>query len=193
MRSLLSADQPARSDARQNRRRLLDAARALVLEVGGAPSRDAVARRAGVGIGTLYRHFPDRDDLLVAVVRDVLDDVIEAGEAALVESGNGGEALRRYLHATIDLGLGAVNILAPLLEDERWTEQRRSARSLLRRLVGAARRDGAPGDLSEIDVVSASVRFSRPLAMGLDRDRERAIAHRQLECYLDGLLHPSRR
>lgn len=187
------ADEPGRADARHNRRRLLDAARALVLEVGGLPSRDSVARRAGVGIGTLYRHFPDREELLVAVVRDVLDDVIGAGEVAVAESENGCEALRRYLHATIDRGLGAVNILVPLVRDRSWPEQQAAAARLISRLVVGARRDGAPAEMSEVDVVSASIRFARPLAIGLTAEEERAVAHRQLDCYLDGLLGPSPR
>ena len=48
-----------RADARRNRERLLDAAIGLILEVGGEPTRDALAAHAGVGIGTVYRHFPD--------------------------------------------------------------------------------------------------------------------------------------
>src|SRR5690606_16261340 len=55
-----SEGRPMRADARKNHRRLLDAAIGLILELGGEPSRDAVADRAGVGIATLYRHFPDR-------------------------------------------------------------------------------------------------------------------------------------
>ena len=83
-----------RSDARQNRRRLLEAATELILEIGGEPSRDAVAKAAGVGIATLYRHFPDQQGLLRSVALDVLDRTIVAGEADIVEA-EGGTALRR--------------------------------------------------------------------------------------------------
>ena len=55
-----------RADARKNRQRLIEVAVELVLEVGGEPARDAIAERAGVGIGTLYRHFPDQQSLLHA-------------------------------------------------------------------------------------------------------------------------------
>lgn len=185
---------PQRADARRNRRRLLDAAEALVLETGGEPSRDAVARRAGVGVGTLYRHFPDRQALLRAVVLDVLDRTIEAGGTALAESASGGHALRRYLHATIDTGLGVVNLLHPLLQDTDWPDRREAAQAMLDRLVAAARRDDAVGaDVGPTDVALATIRFSRPLAIGLDADEERAIAHRQLDTYLDGLLGPADR
>lgn len=176
-----------RSDARRNRRRLLDAAKELILEIGGEPSRAAVAKAAGVGIGTLYRHFPDQQDLLGGVALDVLDRTIAAGEAALDEA-DGGEALRRYLHAAIDIGLGAVNIVHPLLDNVDWPEQRTAAQNVLDRLVDAAHRDEAiPTAITATDIALATIRFCRPLAIGLDTAEERAIAHRQLDSYLDGL------
>lgn len=181
-----------RSDARRNRRLLLDAAVAVILEVGGEPPRDEVARRAGVGIATLYRHFPDRPALLRAVVLDVLDRTIEHGNAALAGSASGAEALRRYLHGAIDAGLGVVNIVHPLLDDARWPERQAAADELLARLVAAARRDGAVArSVTTADIALAAIRFCRPLAIGLAPVDDRAIAHRQLDTYLDGLLRES--
>lgn len=177
-----------RADARRNRQSILVAAIELVLEVGGEPSRDAVAERAGVGIATLYRHFPDRQQLLRAVAVEVLDRAIREGRAALDEATTGGEALRRYLHAAIDCGLGAVNIVHPFLDDHDWPDQRDAAREVLGRLVDAAARDGAiDRGHTAADVALAAIRFCRPLAIGLDAADERAIAHRQLDHYLDGL------
>lgn len=187
---LLPADDPPlRADARRNRRRLLDAAIGLILEMGGDPSRDAVAQRAGIGIATLYRHFPDQQALLRAVVLDVLDRTIEQGNVALAESSTGAEALRRYLHATIDSGLGVVNIVHRLLDNSDWPDRRAAARDVLHGLVEAARRDGAiDHDVTPTDIALATIRFCRPLAIGLDPADERAIAHRQLNTYLDGLI-----
>jgi AcrR family transcriptional regulator len=177
-----------RADARRNRQSIIDAAIELVLEVGGEPSRDAVADRAGVGIATLYRHFPDQPQLLRAVAIEVLDRAIREGEAALEEAATGGEALHRYLHAAIDGGLGAVNIVYPLLDHHDWPEQRNAARSVLDRLVEAAAADGSIGrDHTASDLALATIRFCRPLAIGLDLADERALAHRQLDVYLDGL------
>lgn len=177
-----------RADAQRSRRRLLNAAIELILEIGGEPGRDAVARRAGVGIGTLYRHFPDRTTLLHAVVLDVLDRAIDAGHAALAGSATGGEALRSYMHATIDTGLGVVNIVHPLVDATDWPDQRAAAREMLDRLVGIARRDSAVDDsVTATDITLATIRFCRPLATGLDPADERQIAHRQLDSYLDGL------
>lgn len=190
----MSEDQPMRSDARRNRRRLLDAATELILETGSDPSRDAVAKAAGVGIATLYRHFPDQQDLLRSVVLDVLDRTIAAGEAALIEADGGAAALRRYLHEAIDIGLGAVNVVHPLLHDGDWPEQLAAAQSVLDRLVDAAHSDAAiAADISATDIALAAVRFCRPLAIGLDPDEERATAHRQLDIYVDGLTRVSPR
>ncbi len=178
-----------RADARRSRRRLLDAAIELILEIGGEPARDAVAHRAGVGSGTLYRHFPDRTTLLHAVVLDVLDRTIDAGTAAFAGSANGGEALRRYMHATIDTGLGVVNIVHPLLDTTDWPDQRDAAEEMLDRLVDMSRRDCALDDgVTATDIALATIRFCRPLAIGLDPADERTIAHRQLDTYLDGLM-----
>jgi AcrR family transcriptional regulator len=178
-----------RADALRSRRRLLDAAIEVILEIGGEPARDAVARRAGVGIGTLYRHFPDQQTLLHAVVVDVLDRTIDAGNAALAEAANGGEALRRYMHATIETGVGVVNIIHPLLDTTNWPDQHGAARGMLDRLINAARRDSAVDDsVTATEIALAAIRFCRPLAIGLDSINERTIAHRQLDTYLDGLM-----
>lgn len=177
-----------RADARRNRRRLVDAAIDLILEIGDAPTMDAVATRAGVGVGTLYRHFPDRQELLRAVVLEVLDRTIEAGQAALADSPNGGEALRRYMHDAVDTGLGVVNIVHPMLDAPHWPDRRAAADEVLERLVVAAYRDGAiEAGSTATDIAMATIRFCRPLGIGLDRSAERAVAHRQLEDYLDGL------
>lgn len=178
-----------RADARRSRRRLLDAAIELILEIGGEPARDAVAHRAGVGIGTLYRHFPDRQALLHAVVLDVLNRTIAAGNTALAESATGGEVLRRYMHAAIDTGLGVVNVVHALPYTPDWPEQRATAHDMLDRMIDVARRDNAIGDdVTATDIAFATIRFCRPLAIGLDPAAERTIAHRQLNSYLGGLM-----
>ena len=184
---------PKRADARRNRRRLLDAAIELILEKGGEPSREALAQRAGVGIGTLYRNFPDRQAILHAVVLDVLDRTIEQGNSALADPNtNGGEALRQYMHAAIDTGLGVVNIVHSLLATPGWPDRRAAAQDVLDRLVDAARSDGAVDrHVTTTDIAMATIRFCRPLAIGIDAADERAISHLQADIYLDGLLAPS--
>jgi AcrR family transcriptional regulator len=146
-----------------------------------------VAERAQVGIGTLYRHFPDQQSLLKAVVRHTLVRSIEAGETALASAPDSFEALRQYMHAAIDNGIGVVNLIHPLLK-ERRNDLRGRAESLIRALIARGRRDGAlRPDTAPADVVFATIRFGRPLGVGLSGADEKALAHRHLDIYLEGL------
>ena len=180
-----------RSDARQNRRRLLDAATELILEVGGEPARDAIAERAGVGIGTVYRHFPDRQSLLHSVARHALEGTIEAGEAIVAGEADSAAAVRQYVHASIDHGIGVVNMVHPLLDDTSWPDLQRRAEAVLSALLARSTQDRRlRPDLTVGDIVFATIRFGRPLAIGLPPEEDRQIAHRQLDRYVDGLLAP---
>lgn len=90
----------ARVDARRNRARLVDAARELFVEVGiDAAGMNEVARRAGVGPGTLWRHFPNKEALIAEVVGQSLDELAELGDE-LRASGRAG-ALRSWTSALL--------------------------------------------------------------------------------------------
>jgi len=111
-----SAGQAARSkraDARRNEKTLLDAAAAVFLTSGvEAPVRD-IAAKAGVGMGTIYRHFPTRADLIVAVYRHQVEACAEAGPALLAGSATPYAALTRWINLFADFlvtkhGLAAV-------------------------------------------------------------------------------------
>ncbi|WGF86286.1 TetR/AcrR family transcriptional regulator [Marinivivus vitaminiproducens] len=91
-----------RSDAARNRERLLDAAKALIAVRGADARLEAVARQAGLGIGTLYRHFPTREELYEAVYRRDIDQLVLLGEEAMSAS-DPVEGLRSWLHAAIDM------------------------------------------------------------------------------------------
>ena len=186
-----------RSDARQNRKRLLDSTVGLILEIGGEPTRDAIAERAEVGIGTVYRHFPNRQSLLHAVARHALECTITAGESIVATRADSLDALRQYMHAAIDNGIGVVNMIHPLLDVPDWPDLHARAESLLTALIERNRRDRLlRADLSVGDIVFATIRFGRPLAIGLPSADDRDIAHRQLDRYIDGLrthTAPSRR
>ena len=180
-----------RSDARQNRERLLEVTVQLILEGGGEATRDAIAERAGFGIGTVYRHFPDRQSLLHAVARHVLEATIAAGEAIVATGLDGLDALRQYLHVAIDHGIGVVNMIHPLIENADWPDLTARAESLLLALIERSRRDHRlRADLSVADIVHATIRFARPLAIGLPPTEDRLIAHRQLDRYIDGFRTP---
>jgi len=102
-----------RADAQRNRERVLEAAKA-VFSVGGAEaSLEAVARQAGVGIGTLYRHFPTRDDLFEAVYRREVEQLAELAEELKSESSPV-EALRRWLRSTVQFVATKKGMMAAL-------------------------------------------------------------------------------
>ena len=86
-----------RADARRNQEQVLQAARDLFVERGIDCPLEEIARRAGVGIGTLYRRFGDRDALVRAVLVDALELARASAEAALAEGGDGLDGLARYL------------------------------------------------------------------------------------------------
>ena len=91
----------ARADAQRNRVRLLETAQAAFAEKGANVSLDEIARAAGVGIGTLYRHFPTRDALVEAVYRNDTEQLIEAA-ARLAAESSPVEALREWLRLFVD-------------------------------------------------------------------------------------------
>ena len=76
-------DVPMRVDAQRNRDRILEAARTLVAETGVDATMEDIARHAGVAVGTLYRHFPAKEDLVAAVVEDSLAQMASLTEGAL--------------------------------------------------------------------------------------------------------------
>ncbi|TQM33481.1 TetR/AcrR family transcriptional regulator [Nocardia bhagyanarayanae] len=91
-----------RADARRNEKTLLDAAAAAFVSSGvDAPVRD-IAARAGVGVGTIYRHFPTRADLIVAVYQHQVEACAEAGPALLADSKTPHAALARWINLFVD-------------------------------------------------------------------------------------------
>ena len=74
-----------RSDARRNNDRLVVAAREVFAKYGGGASMEAIAKQAGVGVGTLYRHFPKRIDIVEAVYRTDVDELVRTAEDAVTD------------------------------------------------------------------------------------------------------------
>jgi AcrR family transcriptional regulator len=91
-----------RADARRNEETLLNAAAAAFVASGvNVPVRD-IAAKAGVGVGTIYRHFPTRADLIVAVYRHQVEACAEAGPVLLANGGTPHEALARWIDLFVD-------------------------------------------------------------------------------------------
>jgi AcrR family transcriptional regulator len=105
-----------RADARDNRERVLRAAKTVFAEQGAQASLNKVAQRAGVGAGTLYRHFPSLRALLVAIIGDDVEALCSAGRD-LLSHADPDEALRVWLravavHATAMRGMVATEMAA---------------------------------------------------------------------------------
>lgn len=102
-----------RPDAQRNRERILEAAKAAFTQSGVNASLDDIAKQAGVGAGTLYRHFPTRDDLMVAVYRTEMEK-LAASQQTFAEELPPIEALRAWMLMFIDC-ISTKQIIAPAL------------------------------------------------------------------------------
>jgi AcrR family transcriptional regulator len=182
---------PLRSDARRNHGQILVAARDVFVERGPAAPLEEIARRAGVGIGTLYRRFSDRRTLMAAVVVDALRRTAAAADEADRAAPDGAAALASYLHAAVDLRVAAV-IPALLGEVRHLGDQehaRDRARESVERLVTRARADGSlRPDVTAADIGMLLVRLCQPLPGGLEPAAVVRLAHRHVDVVLSGLL-----
>lgn len=107
-----------RADARRNEETLLDAAAAAFVESGvDVPVRD-IAARAGVGVGTIYRHFPTRADLIVAVYRHQVEACAEAGPVLLENSDSPHAALASWINLFVDFLVTKHGLAEALQSDE---------------------------------------------------------------------------
>ena len=177
-----------RADALRNRERVLEAAKTVFSAGGPDASLEAVAREAGVGIGTLYRHFPTREALYEAVYRREVEQLSELaeelkGEAAPVE------ALRRWLRSNVEFvatkkGMAAALALAagPPSELTAFSFERltKAIGMLLQRAVaaGEVRADITPEDL---------LRTLVGMCMLHDQPGWQASVVRMLDVLVDGL------
>jgi AcrR family transcriptional regulator len=102
-----SADvRPLRADARRNRERVLEAARDVFADHGHEAQMDEIARRAKVGVGTVYRHFPTKEVLTAALVADSFRRIGDQLDEALAEDGNPWEAFTAVLWFGAELMAG---------------------------------------------------------------------------------------
>ena len=102
-----------RTDALRNRERILEVAKAAFTRQGANASLDEIAKQAGVGAGTLYRHFPTRDELIEGVYRNEVEK-LAAAAARFAETMSPLEALRAWMLLLVDY-IAAKHIIAPAL------------------------------------------------------------------------------
>jgi AcrR family transcriptional regulator len=154
------AGRPMRADARRNYDRLVIAARKVFADQGGGASMEAIAKEAELGVGTLYRHFPKRIDIVEAVYRDDVEVLVGSAERGLKDL-EPWAALEAWLRAYVDYGRSKRTFLNELHEafeknpdlkpasrDRIWDACER----VLRRAqeAGEARRDIDGADLMQL-------------------------------------------
>ncbi len=180
-------DRPLRADARRNRERVLAAAEELFAEQGASVQMADVARRAGVGVGTVCRNFPTKEALVGALLDEMLEPLVVASELALADP-DPAAGLRSYVEAMADLqarsrGL-AEQMSAHIERDEQSVKSalRRNVAVMLRRAqdAGAVRADIGPADLA---LLFCGIAQSAVLAGDVGATQRR----RYLTIVLDGL------
>jgi AcrR family transcriptional regulator len=182
---------PLRADARDNLRRLLEAARDVFIEQGAGAPLEEIARRAGIGIATLYRRFPERRALIRAVTLDAMRRAADEARAAAEEEPDPFRALVRYMHRVIDARTAAV-IPALLSEvdfgDEEIARTRDESSQAIDPLVDAAKRAGVlRADVTSGDIGMLIVRMTRPLPGPFPPETNNGLSHRHLDLLIDGL------
>ncbi len=187
---------PLRADARDNRRRLLEAASDVFIERGPGAPLEEIARRAGTGIATLYRRFPDRRALIHEVVLDALQRTAEEARQAAAEEPDPFAALARYMHRAIEVRTAAVipTLFGEIRFDEEEISRARQAGAIaVQALVDAAHRAGAlRPDVTSGDIGVLIVRLSLPLPGGFPPEVQYGLSHRHLNLVIDGLRATAR-
>jgi AcrR family transcriptional regulator len=179
-----------RVDARQNRAKLLAAATELFAAAGPGVSLEAIAKRAGVGIGTLYRHFPTRDALVEAAYRNEVDQLSDAADE-LLDRHPADEAMARWMdrfvtHAAADGGMA--NALRSVVASR--SDLYADARHQLRYAVATLLEAGVAAGSIRADVDADDVlRSMSAIWLLTDEPRWPARARKVLELLMDGLRH----
>ena len=181
-----AARQPRR-DALRNRERVLDAATELVRRDGEKVPIARIAEHAGVGVGTVYRHFATREDLLGALVYRSFGLAVDNARAAAAHPGSALEGVRAFFLATLRdrerfvLPLHGGPVIFTPATRQRQAQVRAVLRGLIERGQGAGE---LRADLTPEDLIVAASLLSRPLPGAGDWER---LARRQIDLMISGL------
>jgi AcrR family transcriptional regulator len=164
-KKLSTTTRKPRTDALRNRERILEVAKEAFTRQGASASLEEIAKRAGVGTGTLYRHFPTRDELIEGVYRNEVEK-LAAAAARFAETMSPLEALRAWMLLLVDY-IAAKHIIAPALNTisggpSRLHEGSRSViQGAIYELVKRAKRSGdLRRDLDAYDLLRALIGVS---------------------------------
>jgi AcrR family transcriptional regulator len=180
-----------RADARRNYLRLVDAARQVFADQGGGASMEAIAKQAGVGVGTLYRHFPKRIDVVEAVYRDDVDALVGRADEGM-EAADPWDALEGWLRAYVAYARAKRTFLNELHEafeknpDLKPASRERIGAACNRVLVRAQEAGAARDDVDGEDLMQ----LVSPMCMAANLTEDQG--DRLLLMILDGLRPPTR-
>jgi AcrR family transcriptional regulator len=183
-------DRGLRADARRNRDSLLAAGATVFAERGADASLEEIARRAGVGIGTLYRHFPDRDTLTEAVYRREVERLCD-GVGPLLAANPADVALATWMrdfaaYAATKRGMMVALKAALGAESDLFTYSQRRIRAAIGALLEAASTEGSIR--SDVDA-EALLTGMRGICMANDIPEDVARTALLIDLLVDGLRY----
>ncbi len=185
----LAADRPLRADAARNRELLISAAAAAFSAHGAEVPLEDIARQAGVGIGTLYRHFPTRDSLVEAVYRHEVDVLVESADK-LLDTLPPDQALEKWMQLFVRhvaTKRGMLSVLKPMLSSNPsfFADTRGRATAAATKLLEAGVAAGTVrADVQGVDLLRAV----GGICMSADQERSGA-SDRLVGLLFDGLRH----
>jgi AcrR family transcriptional regulator len=180
-----------RADSARNRQLLIDAAKAGFSGVGLDVSLEEIARRAGVGIGTLYRHFPSREAIVEAVYRREVEHLAEA-VPQLLQTSPAGEALHKWMHLFVDF-IATKRIIAPSLAAAATRTSTPTSVELITSAISSlVKRAIASGDVRKDIDPSDLLRAMVGMSYGNPDAGWEASARRLIDILMDGLRRKSR-
>jgi AcrR family transcriptional regulator len=184
---------PLRADARRNREQIIEAARELFIRTGTDVPMEEIARTAGVGVGTLYRRFPDRDELIKAVSLDNFARLLDLSRRVESTEPDPAKALSTLLYSSLELRLGiTMNAVSPrgfeaIQRSPELKSQRDEVLDIAGRLLHRAQAEGTfRKDIDVGDMVLALILVSRVIPPS-DSELAEMVFHRLIALMLAGL------
>jgi AcrR family transcriptional regulator len=187
--SALPSERPLRRDAERNRQRILDAARVVFAERGLSGSHDDIAREAGVGVGTVYRRFPDKEQLIDALFEARIEEIADVARAA-ADHPDPWEALVGFLTRAQELQSVDRALKEIVLGGARGAERAVAARSLIAPLVDQVLQRAKSAGVVRSDIELTDLPLIQ-LAIGTIAEAGRDVApgvwRRMMTLVFDGL------
>jgi AcrR family transcriptional regulator len=187
--SALPTERPLRRDAERNRQRILQAARKVFAERGLSGSHDDIAREAGVGVGTVYRRFPHKEQLIDALFEERIEEIADVARAA-ADNPDPWDGLVGFLMRTQELQSKDRGLKEIILGGARGAERAVAARSLIEPLAVKVLQRAKNAGVVRSDVELTDLPLIQ-LAVGTIAESSRDVApdvwRRMMTLVFDGL------